>query len=660
MFPLQGAMSKPPSPVDDASADTTPDAAPHAGTPAHGPGNGPAVGTLGLTLGALGIVYGDIGTSPLYAIKECFHGMHAVDMTRDNVLGVLSLVFWSLMVVVTIKYVLFILRADNRGEGGIFALLELLPKGPALARITPLLTFLGLCGAALLYGDGVITPAISVLSAVEGLNTATDAAAPFVLPITCAILFALFAVQRHGTAGIGRVFGPVMLVWFTVIGGIGLVHIFEELAVLEAISPLPAIRFFAENHLHGLIVLGSVVLCITGGEALYADMGHFGAGPIRISWLTLVCPALILNYFGQGAGLLARPEIAANPFYGIVPRELLYPMVGLATFATVIASQAMISGVFSLTRQAIQLGVCPRLRIVHTSRDFQGQIYIPEINFALMWACIGLVLIFKESSRLAAAYGIAVTATMGITSILYFFVARYAWKKPLWRVIVPVAVFLAFDLAYFSSNLLKILDGGWFTILIAAAAVVAMATWRDGRKALHGRFLAVSIPLEAFLADVAHKKPLRVPGTAVFMSVSPTGTPLTILHSFKHIRVLHKHVVILTITSTDTPSVDPDERLTISDLGQGFERVVARYGFMETPSVPDIMAQARAMGLRADGPSDTTYFLGRETLLTTGRSGLASWRKRLFAVMSQNARPATTYFGIPPGRVVELGVQVEL
>ncbi|MEF3695726.1 potassium transporter Kup [Desulfolutivibrio sp.] len=647
----------PPDPADEAADPAGPETPGVAGAPSPFAG---APGKLALALGALGIVYGDIGTSPLYAVKECFHGMHAIELTRDNVLGVLSLVFWSLMVVVTIKYVLFILRADNRGEGGIFALLELLPKGRALARITPLLTFLGLCGAALLYGDGIITPAISVLSAVEGLNTATDAAAPFILPITCAILFGLFAVQRHGTAGIGRVFGPVMLVWFTVIGAVGLVHIFEDLSVLEAISPLSAVRFFMENHMHGLIVLGSVVLCITGGEALYADMGHFGAGPIRLSWLTLVCPALVLNYFGQGAGLLARPEIAVNPFYGIVPREMLYPMVALATFATVIASQAMISGVFSLTRQAIQLGVCPRLRIVHTSRNFEGQIYIPEINFALMWACIGLVLIFKESSRLAAAYGIAVTATMGITTILYFFVARYAWKRPLWQVAVPVVVFLVFDLAYFSSNLLKILDGGWFTVLIAAMVVVAMTTWRDGRKALHGRFLAVSIPLADFLADVAKKKPHRVPGTAVFMSVSPDGTPLTILHSFKHIKVLHKHVVILTVTSADTPSVDPGERLTISDLGQGFQRVVARYGFMETPKAPAIMARARSLGLSADGPSETTYFLGRETLLTTGRSGLMSWRKRLFAVMSQNARSATTYFGIPPGRVVELGVQVEL
>lgn len=626
----------------------------------HFPGNGGLSRSLGLALGALGIVYGDIGTSPLYALKECFHGIHAVPPDRHNVLGVLSLVFWSLTIIITIKYILFILRADNKGEGGMFALLELLPKKETLGRLAPVLTFLGLCGAALLYGDGVITPAISVLSAVEGLNTATDAAAPFVLPITCAILFMLFMAQRHGTAGIGRVFGPVMLVWFTTIGAFGLVHIFEDISVLEAVNPLEAVTFFQENRFRSMIVLGAVVLCITGGEALYADMGHFGAGPIRLSWLSLVFPALVLNYFGQGAGLLARPEIAANPFYGIVPREALYPMVALATMAAVIASQAMISGVFSLTRQAIQLGVWPRLRIIHTSRDFEGQIYIPEINFAVMWICIGLVFTFKESSRLAAAYGIAVTASMTVTSILYFFVARYSWKKPMWKAIVPVLVFLTFDLSYLSSNLLKVLDGGWITLLIGAVVVASMVTWRDGRKALHGRFLAVSIPLPEFLAEVAVKNPYRVPGTAVFMSVSPTGTPLTILHSFKHTKVLHEHVVILTVTSADTPSVDPRERLAISDLGQGFYRVVARYGFMETPNVPRIMARARDAGLPADGPSDTTFFLGRETLLTTGRSGLASWRKKLFALMSQNARPATTYFGIPPGRVVELGVQVEL
>ncbi len=648
-------------PEDTPQVPTPPEAQPPDAEPESGPpGKGGLPRSLGLALGALGIVYGDIGTSPLYALKECFHGMHAVSPDRHNVLGVLSLVFWSLTIIITIKYILFILRADNKGEGGMFALLELLPKKQALGRLAPVLTFLGLCGAALLYGDGVITPAISVLSAVEGLNTATDAAAPFVLPITCAILFGLFAVQRHGTAGIGRVFGPIMLVWFTAIGAFGLVHIFEDISVLEAVNPLEAVTFFQENRFHSMIVLGAVVLCITGGEALYADMGHFGAGPIRISWLALVFPALVLNYFGQGAGLLARPEIAANPFYGIVPREALYPMVALATMAAVIASQAMISGVYSLTRQAIQLGVWPRLRIIHTSREFEGQIYIPEINFALMWICIGLVFIFKESSRLAAAYGIAVTATMTITSVLYFFVARYSWKKPLWKALLPVVVFLSFDLSYLSSNLLKVLDGGWFTLLIGAVVVASMATWRDGRKALHGRFLAVSIPLPDFLAEVAVKNPYRVPGTAVFMSVSPIGTPLTILHSFKHTKVLHEHVVVLTVTSADTPYVDPRERLSISDLGQGFYRVLARYGFMETPNVPRIMARARDAGLPADGPADTTFFLGRETLLTTGASGLASWRKKLFALMSQNARPATTYFGIPPGRVVELGVQVEL
>jgi KUP system potassium uptake protein len=616
--------------------------------------------TAALSLGALGVVYGDIGTSPLYAIKECFHGMHAIAVTPGNVLGVLSLIFWSLTMVITVKYILFITAADNRGEGGIFALIELLPKDAGHRHVRLVLAFLGLCGAALLYGDGIITPAISVLSAVEGLTVATDAAAPLVVPITCLILFGLFSVQRRGTAGIGKVFGPIMLVWFTVLAVLGLRQILAAPGVLAAVNPWYAVEFFRDNHLHGVVVLGSVVLCITGGEALYADLGHFGRRPIQYSWLLVVFPCLLLNYFGQGAGLLLDPGIASNPFYSLVPETLLYPMAALSTAATVIASQALISGVFSLTRQAIQLGVCPRLRIVHTSSAMEGQIYIPEVNFALMWACIGLTLAFGESSRLAAAYGIAVTATMGITSILYFFVARWTWKQSLPRALVPVAVFLAFDLAYFGSNLLKVADGGWFTLLIAALIVLAMATWEDGRKALRQLSQATAVPLRLFLAEVATKNPIRVPGTAVFMSLSPQGTPVTLLHHYKHNKIFHQNVVILSITATDVPTVDNDERLDIQDLGLGFFRIVARYGFMETPDVPAVMAQARSLGVPIDPPSDTTFFLGRESLLTTGKAKMAGYRKTLFALMSRNARPATAYFGLPPGRVVELGVQVEL
>jgi len=616
--------------------------------------------TAALSLGALGVVYGDIGTSPLYAIKECFHGMHAVATSPENVLGVLSLIFWSLTMVITVKYILFITAADNRGEGGIFALIELLPKDAGHRHLRTALSFLGLCGAALLYGDGVITPSISVLSAVEGLNVATDAAEPLVVPITCLILFGLFMVQRRGTAGIGRVFGPIMLVWFSVLAVLGLKEILLAPHVLQALNPAYAVDFFGRNHMHGVVVLGSVVLCITGGEALYADLGHFGRGPIQYSWLLVVFPCLLLNYFGQGAGLLLDPGIAANPFYSLVPPSLIYPMAALSTAATVIASQALISGVFSLTRQAIQLGCCPRLRIVHTSSAMEGQIYIPEVNMALMWACIGLTLAFKESSRLAAAYGIAVTATMGITSILYFFVARWTWKHSLARSLAPVMVFLAFDLAFFGSNLLKVADGGWVTLLIAALVVMAMATWEDGRQALRRLALAGTVPLRTFLADVSAKKPIRVPGTAVFMSLSPQGTPVTLLHHYKHNKIFHQNVVILSITAADVPYVASSERLDIQDLGLGFFRIVARYGFMETPNVPEVMAQARASGIPIDPPADTTFFLGRESLLTTGKVKMAGFRKSLFALMSRNARPATAYFGLPPGRVVELGVQVEL
>ena len=499
-----------------------------------------------------------------------------------------------------------------------------------------------------------------MLSAVEGLNVATDAAEPLVVPITCVVLFGLFMVQRRGTAGIGRVFGPVMLVWFSVLAVFGAKAILDVPEVLAAVNPVYAVRFFLHNHIHGVVVLGAVVLCITGGEALYADMGHFGRRPIQYSWCAIVFPCLLINYFGQGAGLLRDPSIAPNPFYSLVPSAYIYPMAVLSTLATVIASQALISGVFSLTRQAIQLGCCPRLRIVHTSSDMEGQIYIPEVNFALMWACIGLTLAFKESSRLAAAYGIAVTATMGITSILYFFVAHYTWRHSLLRTLAPVTLFLAFDLAFFSSNLLKVADGGWFTLLIAVLVVMAMSTWQDGRKALRERSQASIIPLRTFLDDVAQKNPIRVPGTAVFMSLSPQGAPVTLLHHFKHNKIFHHNVVILSIASADVPYVKEADRLDIQDMGLGFFRLIAHYGFMETPNVPAVMDRARAEGVPIDPPADTTFFLGRESLLTTGRSKMASFRKSLFAMMSRNARPATAYFGLPPGRVVELGVQVEL
>jgi KUP system potassium uptake protein len=617
-------------------------------------------GNLSLALGALGVVYGDIGTSPLYAIKECFHGLHAIELTESNILGVLSLVFWSLTVVVTIKYVSFILKADNHGEGGIFALLSLVssPEKHFSRRARTAIILAGICGAALLYGDGIITPTISVLSAVEGLNVATEAARPWVLPLTCVILFAMFVVQHRGSFAIGRVFGPIMVLWFTTITILGLISILATPRVLLAINPAYCYEFFASNRVHGMVVLGSVVLCITGGEALYADLGHFSRKAIRTSWLGLVFPALLINYYGQGARLLTQPELAFNPFYGLVSRPFLYPMVALSTTAAIIASQAMISGVFSLTQQAVQLGYLPRMRIIHTSEETRGQIYISGVNWAMMFLCIGLALAFRESSRLAGAYGIAVTATMTATSIIYFFVVSKYWGWSLWRAVPLVAVFLFFDLAFLGANLLKVLDGGWVTLSVAAILVTIMTTWKEGREKLARKKSITRLPLEDFLDKVAEQKPPRVPGTAVFMTNSPVGTPSHLIHYFQYNHVLHRQVMLLTMSAVDYPRVPSVERLKIEALGQGFFRLQAFHGFMETPQVPKIMRQMERTGVKAD-PADTTFFLGRETLLTTGKSKMMRWRKLLFSFMSRNIQTPAIYFNLPPDRVVELGAEVE-
>ncbi len=616
--------------------------------------------TVPLALGALGVVFGDIGTSPLYAIKECFHGLHAIEVSEGNVFGVLSLVFWSLTVAIAIKYVAFIMRANNRGEGGIFALLALIPgEGRDRGRTLGAVVLAALFGASLLYGDGIITPAISVLSAVEGLAVAAPAADPLILPITLVVLLGLFLVQRHGTGGIGRVFGPVMLAWFAVIAAFGLAAVAGNPRVLAAVNPAHAVSFFRENHLHGMVVLGSVVLCITGGEALYADMGHFGPRPIRIAWFGLVFPALLLNYFGQGALILARPELAASPFYGLVPRLLLYPMVGLATLAAVIASQALISGAFSLTQQAVQLGYLPRVHIVHTSGEQKGQIYIPEVNAALMVGCIGLVLAFRHSSNLAAAYGLAVTMVMTITSIVFFFVLTRTWKWPYVKAIPLVALFLIFDLAYFGANLFKFVDGGWFPLVVALGIFTAMSTWKRGRREVGQRLEASLLPIDLFLEDVRRRKPTRVWGTAVFMSSSVHGTPPVLLHHLKHNQVLHEQVVLLSLVSADVPTVRPKESLSLENLGDGIYRLIATFGFMQTPNVPEVMRRAWALGLTTD-PATTSYYLGRETLLTSGRARMPRWRKELFAFISKNARTATAYYGLPPGRVIELGMQIDL
>jgi KUP system potassium uptake protein len=620
----------------------------------------PSASRTALTLAALGVVFGDIGTSPLYALRECFHGAHAVAPTHDNVLGVLSLIFWSLVLVISVKYISYVMRADNHGEGGILALLALIPSNYRDPQSRGLLTALGLFGAALLYGDGVITPAISVLGAVEGLSTATPALTPYVVPLAVVILVALFLVQYRGTASVGAMFGPVMVLWFAVLGAMGVHWILLEPHVMTAIDPRYAVRFFALNGYHGFVVLGSVFLVVTGGEALYADMGHFGAGPIRLAWFSLVFPGLLLNYLGQGALLLQHPDAASQPFYRMAPAPLVVPLVGLATAAAVIASQALISAVFSLTRQAVQLGFSPRVEIRHTSETTVGQIYLPLVNWALMVGTVALVIAFGSSSALAAAYGIAVTATMGITTMLAYVVARQRWGWPRAVALVVTVLLLAIDLAFFGANLLKLMQGGWVPLVMAAAVYLLMATWSRGRMVLGLRLREKAYPLEAFLKDLVRTPPTRVPGSAIFMTGSGAGVPPTLLHNLRHNKVLHASVVLLTVITEEIPEVADERRVTIEPLGSNFSRVTLRYGFSEEPDVPAAMALARSRGLAID-KDDITYFLGRETLLAAAReSGMARWRESLFSLMSKNAMRATAFFKIPPERVVELGMHVEL
>jgi KUP system potassium uptake protein len=615
-----------------------------------------------LAFGALGVVYGDIGTSPLYALRECFHGDHEIPVTRDNVLGVLSLIFWALMLIVSIKYIAFVLRADNRGEGGVLALMSLaMPekRGQRPRGIARWVLLIGVFGAALLYGDGIITPAVSILSAVEGLNVATPKFQPYVIPITVVIIIGLFAIQRHGTGKMGKMFGPVTFVWFVAITILGVRGIIEDPSVFAALNPLHGIQFLLNAGKMGFFILGAVVLAITGGEALYADMGHFGRKPIRLAWYGLVCPALVINYFGQGAWLLSHPTAKENPFYNLTPSWALYPMVVIATSAAVIASQALISGAYSLTMQAIQLGYCPRMRIDHTSSETRGQIYMPQLNWALMVACIGLVLGFQSSSNLAAAYGVAVTFTMLTTTILFYFAARRLWNWSRWQAGLLCGFFIVIEGVLCTANLLKIAHGGWVPLVIAAIVFLLMTTWKTGRRVLGDRLRSSFIPLPLFLDDVQKTAPHRVAGTAVFMSSNADATPLALLHNLKHNRVLHQSVVFLTIQVEDVPHVHAAGRITLEKMREGFHRVIARYGFMEDPNVPEVLDQCRPLGLEFDSMT-TTYFLSRETILATKAPGMMMWRERLFAFLSRNAQRPTDFFRIPANRVVELGMQVEM
>jgi len=612
---------------------------------------------LVLTLGALGVVYGDIGTSPLYAIRESFHPSHGIDPTRANVLGVLSLVFWALTLVIVVKYLTFVLRADNRGEGGTLALLALYsPREDS--RRGWLILLLGLFGASLLYGEGVITPAISVMSAVEGLSVATPRLSGFVVPITIAILLGLFLLQKHGTARMGALFGPITLVWFISLAVLGVQSLTHDPSVLVAVNPWYAVRFFLENGSRAFLLLGSVVLVITGAEALYADLGHFGRRPIRTGWFVAVFPALLLNYFGQGAYILTHQHIE-HPFFDLVPRWALYPMVGLATLAAIIASQALISGAFSLTRQAIQLGYFPRLVIVHTSAREEGQIYIPQVNTALMVACIAIVLGFQSSSALAAAYGLAVVGTMTITTILFYNVARARWTWSAAPATAFAVFFLAIELAFLGANLVKFLHGAYLPLIIGAVLFAVMTTWKRGRSILSSIFERNALPVDLFVDDITQHPPHRVAGNAIFLTANPQGVPPVLMHHLKHNKTLHEKVLLLSLVTEDVPHVPEAERVEVSDLGSDLYRVYARYGFMETPDVQRLFVNMRRHGLHLK-TAETTFYLGRETLIVTGRTGMAKWRKRLFAFMQRNAQPATAFFNIPPNRVVELGAQLEI
>ena len=613
-----------------------------------------------LSLGAIGVVYGDIGTSPIYAIKESFHASYGLAATPANIMGVLSLIFWSLILVISVKYLLLVLRADNKGEGGIIALTALVspPSEKAKGRRW-LLVLAGLFGAALLYGDSMITPAISVISAIEGLQVATPFFEPYIIPITIGILIALFAVQSRGTAGVGAVFGPITLIWFITLAILGIIQIVQHPNVLQALNPAFGFNFFIQNGWAGFLVLGSVFLVVTGGEALYADIGHFGLRPIRLTWFCVVLPSLLLNYFGQGALVINNPELIEHPFFHMIPRWGLYPLVVIATVATIIASQAVISGAFSLSRQAVQLGYLPRLKVRQTSEKKFGQIYMPAINWILMISCIGLVLGFRSSSSLASAYGVAVTTDMVFTTILFAVVALTRWNWSKWVVGFMILALLSIDLSFWGANLVKIPTGGWFPLVIAALMFTIMTTWKHGRRILDDRLQDKIVTHQEFLEKVQKENPERIEGTAVFMDSNPKGTPQALLHNLEHNKVLHERVILLSLIMREIPEVPDEERMKIEPLGENVYRVNADIGFSEEPNVPALLRSCD-IGEAEFKLEETTFFLGRETMLATQKPGMAIWREKLFAWMSRNAERAASYFHIPSDRVIEIGTQIEL
>jgi KUP system potassium uptake protein len=607
-----------------------------------------------LSLTALGVVYGDIGTSPLYAFRACFSPEYGLPRTEDTVYGVLSLIVWSLLLIVSVKYILIVMRLDNRGEGGILALLALVRQ----KRHHGALIALGLFGTALLYGDGIITPAISVLSAAEGIEVAAPAFKHYVLPLTLLVLFLLFLGQRYGTGRVGGVFGPIMLGWFALIGTLGAMEIIQAPATLSALNPWYGIMLFAHHGVAAFFVLGGVVLAVTGAEALYADLGHFGRQPIRLAWFVVVLPALLLNYFGQGALLLRTPAAIENPFYLMAPRTLLYPLVAIATVAAVVASQALISGAFSLAHQCVQLRYSPRVSIVHTSRSVMGQIYIPEVNAALMIGCLVLVVQFGSSSALGGAYGVAVTGTMAVTTVLFCVLARQRWRWPPWRIAAVAVVFLGIDLAFLSSNLTKVVQGGWVPLAIAAGVFLLMSTWHRGAELLNRHLLELELPLAHFLEEVERTKPVRVAGTGVFLTAHTERVPLALQRHLMYNKVLQREVILLAVVTDEVPEVDEAGRLRLEALPQGFYRVRAHYGFMERPDVREIIARCRRLGLEVP-TDDTTYYLGRMRLVPTGPAPMMRWRKRLFGLMARHASSVPDFFSIPPDRVVELGARIE-